>query len=126
MIQSLDAFTLLFSNVNYQGCTTIVHDKPALQHSGKVACKMCLHPCATAVSAYVPVIWGVCLQAEVQAGHQLLERWGTRNEAIARLEAVIEGVSGPVALQTSPAKGRQGMPCAAVTVQNMLVLPAKG
>ena len=122
MIQSLDAFTLLFSNVNYQGCTTIVHDKPALKHSGKVVCKMCLQSGATAV----PVIWGVCLQAEVQAGHQLLERWGTRNEAIARLEAVIEGVSGPVALQTSPAKGRQGMPCAAVTVQNMLVLPAKG
>lgn len=56
----------------------------------------------------------LCLQAEAQAGHQLLERWGTRNEAIAQLEAVIEGVSGPVASQISPARGLEGMPSAAV------------
>ena len=49
------------------------------------------------------------LQADVQAGQQLLERWGTRNEAIAQLEAVIEGVSGPMASQSSPARGLEGV-----------------
>ena len=49
------------------------------------------------------------LQADVQAGQQLLERWGTRNEAIAQLEAVVEGVSGPVASQTSPPRRLEGM-----------------
>lgn len=49
------------------------------------------------------------MQADVQAGQQLLERWGTRNEAIAQLEAVVEGVSGPVASQTSPTGGQEGV-----------------
>ncbi|KAL3163087.1 hypothetical protein ABBQ32_009505 [Trebouxia sp. C0010 RCD-2024] len=48
------------------------------------------------------------LKAEAQAGHQLLERWGMRNEAIAQLEAVIEGVSGPVPSYISPARGLEG------------------
>ena len=48
------------------------------------------------------------LQADTQAGQQLLKRWGTRNEAIAQLEAVVDGVSGPVASQTSPARGQEG------------------
>ena len=51
------------------------------------------------------------MQADVQAGQQLLERWGTRNEAIAQLEAVIEDVSGPVASQVSPGRGKEGAFC---------------
>lgn len=59
-------------------------------------------------------------QADVQAGQQLLERWGTRNEAIAQLEAVVEDVSGPVASQVSPGRGQQGVcyPCAAVDMSH--------
>lgn len=37
-----------------------------------------------------------------------------RNEAIAQLEAVIEGVSGPVPSYISPARGLEGVPRAAV------------
>lgn len=59
------------------------------------------------------------MQAEAQAGHQLLERWGTRNEAIAQLEAVIEGVSGPVASHTSPANGLEGVHPSAVSPVQM-------
>ncbi|DBB08447.1 TPA: hypothetical protein ACH3X3_15276 [Trebouxia sp. C0006] len=48
------------------------------------------------------------LQADVQAGQQLLERWAMRNEAIAQLEAVMDEVSGPVISQSSPSRGQQG------------------
>lgn len=52
------------------------------------------------------------MQADVQAGQQLLERWGTRNEAIAQLEAVMDEVSGPVTSHLSPGRRQDGMPCA--------------
>ncbi len=49
------------------------------------------------------------VQGDVQAGQQLLERWGTRNEAIAQLEAVMDEVSGPVTSQSSPSRGQEGV-----------------
>ena len=65
---------------------------------------VCTAMCASSLPATVQSV-----QADVQAGQQLLERWGTRNEAIAQLEAVIEGVTGPVASQTSPTRGQEGV-----------------
>ena len=48
------------------------------------------------------------LQDFVQAGQQLLGRWGTRNEATAQLDAVIEDVSGLIAPQLSPGRAQAG------------------
>ena len=55
------------------------------------------------------------MQGEVQAGQQLLERWGTRNDAIAQLESVIEEVSGPVISQASPNRGQEGVTITSIT-----------
>lgn len=69
-----------------------------------------LQPCALTLASQPPLPATIqFVQADVQAGQQLLERWGTRNEAIAQLEAVVEGVSGPVASQTSPTRGQEGV-----------------
>ena len=57
------------------------------------------------------VVWSLRLgmQAVVQAGQQLLERWTTRNQAVAQLDAVVDEVSGPVSSQSLPSQSQQGM-----------------
>ena len=62
------------------------------------------------------------VQADVQAGQQLLERWGTRNEAIAQLEAVMDEVSGPVTSHLSPGRRQDGMPRAPSQPIAMLII----
>ena len=49
------------------------------------------------------------MQAVVQAGQQLLERWTTRNQAVAQLDSVVDEVIGPVSSQSLPSQGQQGM-----------------